>query len=120
MPTPSGLHALLTVEMVRELAGAASFQRGQRYAAQGRVRALVLRGDTLTHPADVLPILVREVGTLVAQADKRVYDSAIDLLKRIRGIHRHLEQPETWTALLARLRQQYKVKRTFIALASTL
>lgn len=38
----------LTLKQIRQLAGGTSFSRGQAYCAEGRVRSLVVHGDTLT------------------------------------------------------------------------
>lgn len=43
----SALSRVLTGDVVKQLAGPASRQRGQSYVAGGNVRSLVLRGDTL-------------------------------------------------------------------------
>ncbi len=48
MPADSSLRSLLTIRRIRALASGASFERGEGYVAEGRVRSLIESGNTLT------------------------------------------------------------------------
>ena len=48
MRAASSLSQTLTLRRVKQLAAGASFQRGEAYFAEDRVRSLVERGETLT------------------------------------------------------------------------
>ena len=73
-----------------------------------------------THPADAIPIYLREAEALIAQAGNRSYGEAIRRLKQIKTLHLRLSLADEWTATLVRLRTQHKAKRNFIALAASL
>jgi len=73
-----------------------------------------------THPADALPIYLREVDALIARMGKASYQDAVRRLSHIKALHLRLGWSDTWNTLLARLRQEHKAKRTFIALAAEL
>ncbi|MFO1451187.1 MAG: hypothetical protein U1F61_23715 [Opitutaceae bacterium] len=73
-----------------------------------------------THPADAIPIYLREVVALIAQRDKSSYQDAVRRLNHLRTLYLHLEKSDTWNSLLDRLRTEHKAKRSFIALAAGL
>lgn len=68
------------------------------------------------HPADVIPILEREVDQILAKADKRAYAAAVRVLERLQGLHRRLGQPEVFTVYVARVRQRHKAKKNLMIL----
>ncbi|EIP96640.1 hypothetical protein OpiT1DRAFT_01062 [Opitutaceae bacterium TAV1] len=73
-----------------------------------------------THPADAIPLYLREAESHISRTGKEAYRTAVTLLKKIRDLHLRLSQSAEWTALLNRLRTTHKAKRTFIALVSDL
>lgn len=73
-----------------------------------------------THPADAIPIYLREVDLLINHKSNRSYAEAIRRLKQLKALHLRLGLAGDWSALLTRLRAQHKAKRNFIALAAGL
>ncbi len=73
-----------------------------------------------THPADAIPIYLRETSLLIDHKSNRTYEEAIRRLKQLKTLHLRLGLVEDWSVLLSRLRTQHKAKRNFIALAAGL
>lgn len=98
----------------------AAWQEGHGHAL-GRDLALELAAAReKTHPADAIPLYLREAEALIAQTGNRSYEEAVRRLKQIRALHLRLNLTDEWAATLARLRTQHKAKRNFIALAAIL
>ena len=72
------------------------------------------------HPADAIPIYLREAETLIAQTGNRSYEAAVAQLRKIKALHLQMNQSTGWEALLVRLRTTHKAKRNFIALVAAL
>ena len=95
----------------------------QEAQAGGCSRELWLRladAREKTHPADTLPIHVREAEALIAQKNNGAYEQAVRQLQKVKSLHLGLGQSDEWNATIARLRTAHKPKRNFIALAARL
>lgn len=73
-----------------------------------------------SHPADAIPIYLREADLLINYKSNRSYEAAICQLKELKALHLRLGLAGDWSVLLTRLRTQHKAKRNFIALAAGL
>ena len=73
-----------------------------------------------THPAEVIPIYLREIAALIDHKSNRSYEEAVRRLKQIKVLYLRLTLADEWVATLTRLRAQHKAKRNFIALAAGL
>ncbi len=95
----------------------------QEAQAGGCTRELWLRladAREKTHPADTLPIHLREAEALIAQKSNGAYEQAVRQLQKVKSLHLGLGQSDEWDATIARLRTAHKPKRNFIALAARL
>lgn len=73
-----------------------------------------------THPAEAIPLYLREAEVLIAHKSNRSYESAVAHLKKTKALHLRLNLADDWIATVTRLRMQHKAKRNFIALAAGL
>lgn len=72
------------------------------------------------HPADALPLYLREAARLVKLTDKRAYAEAVAHLRAAKTLHERLDRMTAWREHIAALRRQHKAKRNFIAAAADL
>lgn len=73
-----------------------------------------------SHPADALPVYLREAESLIAQTGRSSYEAALPHLKKVKALHLRLKQSTEWEALLERLRTVHKAKRTLLPLLTRL
>ena len=113
-------HATLVSVFLWEKDYETAWTEAQKYPI-GRDLALELAEiREKTHPADAIPLYLREAETLITQTGNRSYEAAIRHLKKVKALHLRLCLTDEWIAILVRLRMQHKAKRNFIALAAAL
>ncbi len=72
------------------------------------------------HPADAIPIYLREAEAHIALKNNQAYEEAVGHLGTVKSLQLSLGLADEWNACLARLRAAHKPKRNFIALAARL
>lgn len=69
-----------------------------------------------THPADALPIYLRDIEPLIQQTNNTAYANAISFLQKVHNLMVALDRQAEFNTFVAHLRRSYKAKRNFIGL----
>jgi uncharacterized Zn finger protein len=69
-----------------------------------------------THPADALPIYLRQIEPMVNLKNNNAYEQAVLYLRIVRDLMKRLNRTKDFAALLTTLRTSHKPKRNFMKL----
>ncbi|MCY4632269.1 MAG: hypothetical protein OXE75_15510, partial [bacterium] len=69
------------------------------------------RAREKTHPLDAIDVYEPEVLALIDRKKTAYYESAVDLMERIRRLADSAGEPERFTGLLERVRTEHRAKR---------
>ena len=70
------------------------------------------RAREQTHPHDAIELYEPEVFIQIKQTKAAAYDSAVELMERIRRLSNTAGKPERFQLLLKRVRTEHRAKRT--------
>ena len=76
-----------------------------------RMRMTLARAREKTHPSDAMDVYEPRVLELINQRKTHAYQTAVDLMDRIRRLADAANEPDRFTSLLERVRTEHRAKR---------
>jgi uncharacterized Zn finger protein len=95
-------------------AGYYHYDRASQYAER------VADAVAATHPERAVEVYRAGLEANLRDANPAAYDAATKYLRKLRPVYAALDRSAEWTALVAKIREEYKRRRTFMEKLDTL
>lgn len=93
-----------------------AWSAGLEFGCERRVWLSLARAREETHPLDAISVYEPEVFSHIDRKNNSAYQSAVELMDRIRTLADAAGAPERFTALVDRVRTEHKLKRNLMRL----
>ena len=94
----------------------AAWDAAHAYGCRAQMWLTLARAREQTHPLDVIVVYEAAALAIIERKDAKQYQSAVDLMVRLRRLADLAGQPDLFTSLLEQVRTEHKAKRKLKAL----